>query len=118
MKFIDSDTLELETFTGCSSGTTTGGTGTVVIGYDFTISTETLTKPTYDLINTTPGSQTGYYATMTDKYITSGGSTFASSDTVYHTAFYPESSSVLWWQSLLSDKDSVTSQSHVTTKFE
>jgi hypothetical protein len=117
MKFIDSDTLEFQTFTGCSSGTT-GGTGTGVIGYDFTISTETLTKPTYDFINTTQGSQTGYYATMTDKYITSGGSTFASSDTVKHTAFYPESSSVLWWQSLLSDKDSVTSQSHVTTKFE
>ena len=118
MKFIDSDTLEFQTFTGCSSGTT-GGTGTVVIGYDFTISTETLTKTTYDLINNIMGSQTGYYATMTEKYITSsGGSTSAGSDTVKHTAFYPESSSVLWWQSLLSDKDSVTSQTHVTTKFE
>ena len=77
-----------------------------------------MTKDTYDLINTTPGSQTGYYATMTDKYITSGGSTFASSDTVKHTAFYPESSSVLWWQTLLSDKASVTSAGTVTTKFE
>jgi hypothetical protein len=119
MKFIDSDTLEFQTFTGCSSGTT-GGTGTVVIGYDFTISPETLTKTTYDLINNIMGSQTGYYATMTDKYITSSGVTYAGSDTVKHTAFYPESSSVLWWQSLLSDKDSVTSQGMVTTntKFE
>jgi hypothetical protein len=117
MKFIDSDTLEFQTFTGCSSGTT-GGTGTGVIGYDFTISTDTLTKVTYDLINSAMGSQTGYYATMTEKYITSSGVTYAGSDTVKHTAFYPESSSVLWWQSLLSDKASVTSQGMVTTKFE
>ena len=118
MKFIDSDTLEFQTFTGCSSGTT-GGTGTVVIGYDFTISTETLTKTTYDLINNTMGSLTGYNATMTEKYSTSsGGSTSAGSDTVKHTAFYPESSSVLWWQTLLSDKASVTSAGTVTTKFE
>ena len=117
MQFIDSDTLEFQTFTGCSSGTT-GGTGTGVIGYDFTISTDTLTKVTYDLINNAMGSQTGYYATMTEKYTTTSGGTSAGSDTVKHTAFYPESSSVLWWQTLLSDKASVTSAGTVTTKFE
>jgi hypothetical protein len=74
---------------------------------------------TLDVPNNAMGFETGYYATMTEKYsTTSGGSTSAGSNTVKHTAFYPESSSVLWWQSLLSDKDSVTSQSHVTTKFE
>jgi hypothetical protein len=74
---------------------------------------------TVDVPTNTIGFETGYYATMTEKYsTTSGGSTSAGSNTVKHTAFYPESSSVLWWQTLLSDKASVTSAGTVTTKFE
>jgi hypothetical protein len=115
IKFIDSNTLELQTFTGCTG--LSDGTGTGEIGYDFTISNDTLNKTTYDLSDSSTGSQSGHYGTMTQKYFTSSGVTYAGNNQEKHTAFYPVSTSVFWWQTLLADKSAVTSASMVTTKF-